>query len=657
TLHVGAYARGVLIAHQKVTLEAGKELDVALVGDEKVGGVTRITVFEEVKDDADRTLLRPRAERLIFRTQGEFLTLNATPDKARYTPSDKVRLDLSSLNEKGKPAPAVLMVGVVNRSVVTMADNKNDRLLPTHFLLSGEVKNSAELEHADFLLTKHPQAAHALDLLLGTQGWRRFAEQEQPPADPADRPAVNAMLIAHGMRPTAPLELQKLEAQRVNAEYTPQLEQARLNAARKEIEWEAASPGANPAFIAAQAALTVATAQQVDAAASQKRYEQWFANRRYDVLPLFVLGVVLVGAFVFFNRLLAVNADEPTAAGRATPADGDAPTRRGRPLLAAACVLGVFVLLGAVALLGMQSKREAAVGLNDSFAMKSRELDRVWAERAPMSPAGGRLPNEDIGFNGELPPGGRPEPGQKSDANRPGARPRPDLSALRGHSIAREWYSREPLADRKPLVAVDKSQSMRLAPGSRPRVTVAFNPDGTRTGWLADQDLAVVDVWQQVLPQVVREYAHQRDPALGEVRSDFTETVFWQPVLVLPESGKASVQFQLSDDVARYQVLVAGHTLDGRVGAFTTTIEARKPFSLDPKLPLEISHTDTIDAPIRVTNDGDNARSVGYKVTAPGFKMHGPVEESFDLSPNGKGRKLLRLTADQLQGEASVLVE
>jgi hypothetical protein len=112
-------------------------------------------------------------------------------------------------------------VGVVNRSVITMADNKQDRLLPTHFLLSGEVRNSAELEHADFLLTDHPKAAVALDLLLGTQGWRRFAEQDVAPPKAEDRADVDQMLMPTGSGRRLPVELLKLEAQRVNAEFAP----------------------------------------------------------------------------------------------------------------------------------------------------------------------------------------------------------------------------------------------------------------------------------------------------------------------------------------------------------------------------------------------------------------------------------------------------
>jgi len=63
--------------------------------------------------------------------------------------------------------------------VLKLADEKKTaRSLPTHFLLTTEVRNPEDLENADVLLGKHPKAAQALDLLLGSQGWRRFAEQD-----------------------------------------------------------------------------------------------------------------------------------------------------------------------------------------------------------------------------------------------------------------------------------------------------------------------------------------------------------------------------------------------------------------------------------------------------------------------------------------------
>src|SRR5262249_29497073 len=86
---------------------------------------------------------------------------------------------------------------------------------------------------------------------------------------------------------------------------------------------------------------------------------------------------------------------------------------------------------------------------------------------------------------------------------------------------------------------------------------------------------------------LVREYAHLRngtdrnfsttsaDPA---ARSDFTETLYWHPALVLPD-GKGEFSFHLCDSVTTFQVTAFAHTLDGRLGAATQTLDSRLPFT------------------------------------------------------------------------------
>ena len=81
-------------------------------------------------------------------------------------------------NEKQLPVPAIALVAVVDTSVLKLADEKTARGLATHFFLTTEVRHPEDLENADILLSDHPKAPLALDLLLGCQGWRRFAEQD-----------------------------------------------------------------------------------------------------------------------------------------------------------------------------------------------------------------------------------------------------------------------------------------------------------------------------------------------------------------------------------------------------------------------------------------------------------------------------------------------
>src|SRR5262249_30789659 len=141
--------------------------------------------------------LRPIAERLVYRQPAEELHLTVKPDKQVYIPGDSVKLSFSAVNEQEKATGTILMVGVVDKSIVTMADEKTHRTMPTHFLMTSEVNKPEDLEYADFLIGSHPKAAAALDLLLGTQGWRRFLEQnpaqfKQPPAEDTERMLVYA---------------------------------------------------------------------------------------------------------------------------------------------------------------------------------------------------------------------------------------------------------------------------------------------------------------------------------------------------------------------------------------------------------------------------------------------------------------------------------
>ena len=564
---------------------------------------------------------------------GEHLRLDATPDKARYTPAGKVRLDLSATTEAGKPTPAVLLVAVVNRSVITMADNKADRLMPTHFLLSGDVKHPAELEHADFLLTDHPKAATALDLLLGTQGWRRFAEQDMAPANPLDRPEVDRMLVAHGQRTSAPVELFKLEEQRVTAEFQPRVEQARLGIASAEAAWNASLPPLAAKVSGATFAVSAAEVERSAAKAALDRFEARAEKYTPSLQQALVLALFACLMFVIVKSAMRANGTESE--------------RRSRPIvMVAVSVVGCGFLLVAMTNQGTNANSTiSSVGSSLRLGTTRSESTVAPSKPQPMSePRGDASPS----FASDptsvaavpaipasvAPPAGMPKSGTGRPAGPPPGMP---MRTSAGNVAAR---------------SVDEAISLEVEvrdrlPGSLPRRS---------SGLSSGEDFKKLDAGG-TLSFVVREYAHQRDPALGGVRSDFTETVYWHPVLVLPESGKASVEFQLSDDVARYQVLVAGHTTDGRIGAVTKTIEARKPFSLDPKLPLEISHTDAVDVAVRVTNDSDVRRNVSFTATATGLKSDGPLQHIFDLAPNAKGRKILRLTPDKLSGDATVRVE
>jgi hypothetical protein len=632
-LHVGAYARGRLIGHQRVEVAAGKPVEVAVQGDPSAGGVTRVTVFEEPKAaDGKQVNLIPRAERLVYRRPGEQLLLSVSPDKARYSPGGKVSLEIAAVNEKEQPTPAILLVAVVNQSVIAMADNKTDRLLPTHFLLAGEVRSPAELENADFLLTDHPKAGVALDMLLGTQGWRRFAEQNVLPADPNDRRDVERLLVAEGRRTGAPVELYKLEEQRLSAEYRPKLEQAALRATQAEDGLANFRTQEEQQFAAkiVMAKSRAATAEQAhtESAAELYPFETRIDRVRNWALPLFLVGLIglAVGGLAF-------------AAARQG--------RQRRPYVVATGAAFAVAVLVVVGVFETQGTPDA---------------ERAWAEVGRDRPYGGggygtgnrSVPQQGVGKEPaagndmDMRPvpvkGHEPGPAVRNDGG-----PRPQKLTPKA---AAERQRQAELAQKGGRTPAPAAANRKVRPADRERemldrmaVQMVRAEEGPGVPARADS------VPSAGLPFIVREYAHLRDPSLGPTRVDHTETVYWHPVLVLPDAGRTRVEFQLSDDIARYQVLVAGHTTDGRIGAVTRAIEARKPFTVDPKLPLAISSADVVDVPVRVVNDSDDRRAVGFTLSPTNLAVEGPglktaeglYKDVIDLAPNGKGRKVYRV--------------
>ena len=70
----------------------------------------------------------------------------------------------------------------------------------------------------------------------------------------------------------------------------------------------------------------------------------------------------------------------------------------------------------------------------------------------------------------------------------------------------------------------------------------------------------------RMAPLIVREYAAPR-PGFALNLEPESDTVLWQPLIVLPTDGKTTTAFHLGSGVAGYRVMIAGHTPDGRIGA------------------------------------------------------------------------------------------
>ena len=116
----------------------------------------------------------PLAERLVYRRPAKEIRVAVKADRDRYTPGSHANVTVTTTDDKGRPTEAVVGVTITDDSVLEMIEKREQApRLPVMVFLEQEVQELADA-HV-YLDPDNDEAPLALDLLLGTQGWRRFA--------------------------------------------------------------------------------------------------------------------------------------------------------------------------------------------------------------------------------------------------------------------------------------------------------------------------------------------------------------------------------------------------------------------------------------------------------------------------------------------------
>lgn len=188
--------RGELVGIKTIEIGLG-ETDVTLPVQDRAAGVIRVTVL-----DAESEIATPLVERLVYRKSTRRLNIiaRAQDERTAHAPGDSVRMTIEVTDEQNQPvAGAVLGVSVVDDAALSLRQ-KDTPSIKTHFLLTSEIRSPEDLEHADFYLSDSPEASDSLDLLLGTQGWRRFVSGTPEQFDESFRDALTRLLELDGQR-------------------------------------------------------------------------------------------------------------------------------------------------------------------------------------------------------------------------------------------------------------------------------------------------------------------------------------------------------------------------------------------------------------------------------------------------------------------------
>ena len=130
-------------------------------------GIAEVTLFN--KD------LYPVAERLVYVNMDKKLYVDAKLSEKTYNTRDQATLRIKVTDSEGNPVSAHLGVSVFDR----LYNIPNDpETIITHTYLSGQIKGKI-YDPGYYFDMKNTDREEALDLLLLTQGWRRYVWNEE----------------------------------------------------------------------------------------------------------------------------------------------------------------------------------------------------------------------------------------------------------------------------------------------------------------------------------------------------------------------------------------------------------------------------------------------------------------------------------------------
>ncbi len=164
---IAAQVRGVIHHSQSFPVKKGLNkfrIDVSGFP----AGVAQLTLFDNKGI--------PRAERLAFVNKDNQLKIKIETDKEVYQPREKVEVELTVVDENDMPVTGSFSMAVVDEKLVKMANDKSGKIL-SKLLLEPDI--SGDIDEPSFYFDPdEPDADLALDMLLMTKGWRRFAWKE-----------------------------------------------------------------------------------------------------------------------------------------------------------------------------------------------------------------------------------------------------------------------------------------------------------------------------------------------------------------------------------------------------------------------------------------------------------------------------------------------
>ncbi|PHQ28383.1 TonB-dependent receptor plug domain-containing protein [Leeuwenhoekiella nanhaiensis] len=526
------------------------------------------------------------SERLVFINSEKGLQIHLKPDQERYLPREPVNLEISTTDAEGNPLSSNLSIAMVDNALLTLADDKQDRI-DSYLLMSSELHGDIH-EPAFYFDTKEPKQSEALDLIMLTHGWRDYLQ--------------NPVSKAKGLK------------------YNPE----RKDIVYGRIENREGEPVAANVLVLDRNGKKILTFKTD-------------AQGNFQFKPGAV-NYYVVAAYTDDRQVLRINLDETLEQkygntdfifNRNQPEKKTPEVKLNEPVSPLA-----------------QPLRERALDL--SLSADQAALDEVVvvgygvSERASAVGAVRVITSEEL--NGATGSAAQVLQGRAAGVQITGANGAANTQiSIRGTASIR--------GDNNPLIILDGSpvstgagsndfnlsqldaaqiESVSVVKGAA--ATALYGTRGANGVILITtknrnygnnktlfsqkyKNYSVTEVYDSnttvELDQPMRFYMPVYDVKnQPEARTDFRKTLYWNPVVQTDAAGKASLRFYNSDALTSFKIIAEGVAATGRLGHAEQAYSVSKVLRMDVKLPAYASIGDTLQIPLRISNESSKAKSL-----------------------------------------------
>jgi len=147
-------------------------------------------------------------------------------------------------------------------------------------------------------------------------------------------------------------------------------------------------------------------------------------------------------------------------------------------------------------------------------------------------------------------------------------------------------------------------------------------------------------------PYQLADFKNESSYAETTVRKEFKDTAFWQPDVVTGGDGKATVSFNLPDNLTTWRATARGVTADTRVGSTVQKTIARKDVIMRLEMPRFLTEGDTVTISGLVHNFLKSDKSTKISLELNGAQLLDPADSTVTIRPNGEHRVDWRVQAN-----------